>query len=304
MPASDGPTSSCAPPCDEDLPEDPPEPPEDPSGPLSDLSPAGLTVRALTVPTFAPRATFRPKSPSLQAFEELDDSACASAEDLGTVRDRRGQGLAAKARGDVRTRRIRGGATAAPGGSVAAPAAEGLEDLGAVAADVARRLGVARPATTWTSPGRPLADVIVLPRRVPELAFDPFTRALDGSGRLRVRIDGRSLTEVMGWATGPLTATTDGLWTVLRPDTDGGPLVRNDGRCSVTDDGRLRVRRFARQGKVWFSSVWREFLDENLKVVGSSVPEVDVSHDLADRYRLAINCSGDDENTGGWVRRT
>jgi hypothetical protein len=153
----------------------------------------------------------------------------------------RGQGLAAKARGDVRTRRIRGGATAAPGGSVAAPAAEGLEDLGAVAADVARRLGVARPATTWTSPGRPLADVIVLPRRVPELAFDPFTRALDGSGRLRVRIDGRPLTEVMGWASGPLTATKDGLWTVLRPDSDGGPLVRNDGRCSVTDDGRLRL---------------------------------------------------------------
>ena len=246
MPASPGPTSSCTAACGEDLPSGPeasPERPQQHPDSPDGTCPPGLEVSPslFTVPAFPDRATYHPKSASWQVFEGIGDSACAFAEDLGTVDDMRGRGLTAKTRSDIRTRRIRGLQPPVPRGAVAAPAAVGLEDLAAVAADVANRLGAAQPTTTMRSAGTPLAEVIALPRRLPELVYDPFTRALDGSGRLRVRIDSQSLTELLGWESGPLTAITDGLWTVLRPDTDGGPLVRNDGRCSVTDDGRLRL---------------------------------------------------------------
>ena len=44
-----------------------------------------------------------------------------------------------------------------------------------------------------------------------------------------------------GWTPGPLRVSLDGAWVILRPDISGRPPRRNDGRCSYTQDDRIRV---------------------------------------------------------------
>lgn len=97
--------------------------------------------------------------------------------------------------------------------------------------------------TAATAPDRPapLADVIPLVSAPPPLTHPPTTRVIDTKGRISLRLGRRGLAEVMGWVPGPLCAERDGVWVVLRPDAEGRPLRRNDGRGVLGTDGRLRV---------------------------------------------------------------
>jgi hypothetical protein len=152
--------------------------------------------------------------------------------EAGRTVDGMSKGLAAKAQANHRVERLRG---------VPEPVVQ-PGDLGALAADVAGNL-TARPmaAVMEMATRRPLAEAMTRPAPLPELARDPFTRVLDASNRLPVRVDGNGLMELLGWSPGLLTTKTDGRWVVLRPDTSRQAAYRNDGRCSVSSQSRLRL---------------------------------------------------------------
>ncbi len=160
-------------------------------------------------------------------------------------------GLHLTSRNRLRAERIRGVPSAGrhdgavhqvwPTNGTAAVAPDAV-DLAELSADVAGRFGSrAHTVRQSDNPRQPLADVIALPVVLPQLVHDPVTRTIDDSNRVAVRLGGRNLDAVLGWMPGALTFHTDGLWTVLQPDTAGGPLRRHDGRCSLTTDGRLRL---------------------------------------------------------------
>ncbi len=174
--------------------------------------------------------------------------ASAAAEVVGTVSDVKRKGLAAKAAQAVAVERIRGvvpdaddGLSAGRGGDVVV-----LDTPLARAADVTAHLGVrGSKRLTAFNPRRPIGDLLPTVSAAPQLTYRPTTRALDGSNRLSVRLDSPAgkvgLAEALGWASGPLAVSVDGEWRVLTPDRIGRPLERNDGRCSLTTDGRLRL---------------------------------------------------------------
>jgi hypothetical protein len=86
-----------------------------------------------------------------------------------------------------------------------------------------------------------ISDLVVQNATPPALTIAPVTRAIGPSGRIRVSVNNQSLTELLGWAPGPLTWTRQGAWTILTPDASKRPAHRNDGRCSYLPEGRLRV---------------------------------------------------------------
>jgi DNA segregation ATPase FtsK/SpoIIIE-like protein len=60
------------------------------------------------------------------------------------------------------------------------------------------------------------------------LTIAPVTRAIGPSGRIRVSVNNQSLTELLGWAPGPLTWTRQGAWTILTPDASQRPAAAMD----------------------------------------------------------------------------
>jgi hypothetical protein len=126
-----------------------------------------------------------------------------------TVKEMSNQGLALKHRSDVLVTNVRGHHARAKS-SVPAPAIE-------------------------------LAEILPITGPAPLLAFPPTTRAIGPTGRIRVTMNNQSLAELLGWATGALSVSLDGAWVVLRSDVSKRARRRNDGRCTFTEDGRLRL---------------------------------------------------------------
>ena len=99
-----------------------------------------------------------------------------------------------------------------------------------------------RPSTALeSSPRRPLAEILPLVAPAPRLEVPPVTRAIGPTGRIRVVVGGRTLTELLGWEPGALAPALEGPWAVLRPSASPAPRRRLDGTCAYLEDGRLRV---------------------------------------------------------------
>jgi hypothetical protein len=90
-------------------------------------------------------------------------------------------------------------------------------------------------------PAIQLAKILPITAPAPLMQFPPTTRAIGPTGRLRVRINNQSLSELLGWVVGPLTVCPDGAWVILRMDVSAKARRRNDGLCTYTQDGRLRL---------------------------------------------------------------
>jgi hypothetical protein len=141
----------------------------------------------------------------------LDDSDQASApsSDLRTLKEMSNQGLAAKHQSDALIANIRGHGDRS-------------------------KLLVAAPAIQ-------LAKILPISAAAPLMQFPPTTRAIGPTGRIRVRVNNQSLSELLSWVVGPLTVSPDGAWVILRVDVSAKARRRNDGRCTYTADNRLRL---------------------------------------------------------------
>jgi hypothetical protein len=96
------------------------------------------------------------------------------------------------------------------------------------------KLLVAQPAIQ-------LAKILPITAPAAEMQYPPTTRAIGPTGRIRVRVNNQSLSELLGWVVGALTVSPDGAWVILRVDVSAKARRRNDGRCTYTADNRLRL---------------------------------------------------------------
>jgi hypothetical protein len=136
-------------------------------------------------------------------------SAIAPSGDLRTVKEMSNQGLAVKHQSDALIANIRGHRDRT-------------------------KLLVHEPAIK-------LAKILPISAAAPLMQFPPTTRAIGPTGRIRVRVNNQSLSELLGWVVGPLTVSPDGAWVILRVDVSAKARRRNDGRCTYTADNRLRL---------------------------------------------------------------
>jgi hypothetical protein len=90
-------------------------------------------------------------------------------------------------------------------------------------------------------PAIKLAKILPISAAAPLMQFPPTTRAIGPTGRIRVRVNNQSLTELLGWVVGALTVSPDGAWVILRVDFSAKARRRNDRRCTYTADNRLRL---------------------------------------------------------------
>jgi hypothetical protein len=150
-------------------------------------------------------------APAAATGKVVDKSASAIAPSghRRTVKEMSNQGLALKHRSDVLVTNVRGHHARAKS-SVPAPAIE-------------------------------LAKILPINVAAPILQYPPTTRAIGPTGRIRVTMNNQSLAELLGWVVGPLTVSPDGAWVILRVDISTKTRRRNDGRCTYTLDGRLRL---------------------------------------------------------------
>jgi hypothetical protein len=91
------------------------------------------------------------------------------------------------------------------------------------------------------APAIQLAKILPISAAAPIMEYPPTTRAIGPTGRIRVRVNNQSLSELLSWVVGPLTVSPDGAWVILRSQSSTKMRRRNDGRCTYTADNRLRL---------------------------------------------------------------
>jgi hypothetical protein len=137
------------------------------------------------------------------------DLATAPSSELRTMKEMSNQGLAVKLQSDALIANIRGHRDRS-------------------------KLLVAAPAIQ-------LAKILPISAAAPIMEYPPTTRAIGPTGRIRVRVNNQSLSELLSWVVGPLTVSPDGAWVILRSQSSTKMRRRNDGRCTYTADNRLRL---------------------------------------------------------------
>ena len=90
-----------------------------------------------------------------------------------------------------------------------------------------------------------LADILPFTAPLPRLEVNPTTRIIGPTGRVRLMIQGVVVSTVLGWRTTNLRVEISGSWLVLHQDSSGRTTHKNDGHCSVTPDGRIRLTKAA-----------------------------------------------------------
>jgi hypothetical protein len=90
-------------------------------------------------------------------------------------------------------------------------------------------------------PAVKLAKIMPISIAAPIMEYPPTTRAIGPTGRIRVRVNNQSLTDLLGWVAGSLALSCDGSWVILRSQASVKARRRNDGLCTYTQDERLRL---------------------------------------------------------------
>jgi hypothetical protein len=99
----------------------------------------------------------------------------------------------------------------------------------------------ARAKALVAAPAIKLAKILPISIAAPIMEYPPTTRAIGPTGRIRVTINNQSLSQLLGWSPGPLAVSPDGAWVIFRSQSSTKTRQRNDGLCTYTQDGRLRL---------------------------------------------------------------